>query len=409
MKVTSLYVCPWSLSDPLCQSQTLAYIKDLVSDGYSFALITFENSSFLMSDEKIGETKKILESEGIFWYPVRWNSGNSILSKLLSVYFVFYTGFKAYFKHRPKLIHSRGSLILFLALTLYKIGWSKFLYDADSILSEEYADVGHLERGSLGFKLLAWGESLARRSADQIIVLTQTLKEDFIRKRGIKKDIEVIPCCVDTNKFKFSEKHRKSRRAELNLDDELLFIYVGKHGTWYLVEEMISFFETVLSKNKSAKLLILTQQPPQTFEKLIDSKNIERESYFIKRGNHSEVTEWLSASDVGLAFIKPVPSKRGTSPVKTSEYLASGVPIVCGAGIGDLDAIIEENKVGAILPQFTPKCYMEAFQKIHLLLMNDNLREYCSETAYKEFDLHNIGGAKYRQIYKKILRNPGVH
>lgn len=405
MKVTSLYICPWSLSDPLCQSQSLAYIKELVSGGYSFALITFENSRFLMPDEKVEETKKLLAAENIFWHPVHWNSGNSILSKFFSVFLVFYTGFKAYFKHRPKIIHSRSSLTLFLALILYKIGWSKFLYDADSVLSEEYADVGHLDRRSLGFKLLASSEALARRSANQIIVLTQTLKEDFIRKYGVKKDIEVIPCCVDINKFKFSEKHRKSRRAELNLDDELLFIYVGKHGTWYLVEEMINFFETVLSKNESAKLLIVTQESPEEFEKQLGKKNIGRKSYFIKQAEHSEVTEWLSASDVGLAFIKPVPSKRGTSPVKTSEYLANGLPIVGGAGIGDLDAIIEENKVGVILPRFTPECYADAFEKMRLLLKNDNLREHCRETAYKEFDLYNIGGAKYRRIYKKILRN----
>lgn len=405
MKVTSLYLCPWSLNDPLCQSQSLAYIKDLAAGGYSFALMTFENSNFSMSDEKIAETKKILECEGIVWYPVRWNSGNSVLSKLLSVFFVFFTGFKVCFKHRPNLVHSRSSLTVFLALMLHKIGSGRFLYDADSILSEEYADVGHLDRNSLGFKLLARSEAAARRAADRVIVLTETAKRDFIEKYGVKKDIEVIPCCVDTSKFRFSEKHRKSKRAELHLNDELLFVYVGKHGTWYLVEEMINFFETVLARDASAKLLIVTQESPETFERLLDARNIGRESYFIRRGNHVEVTEWLSASDVGLAFIKPVPSKRGTSPVKTSEYLANGLPIVGGAGIGDLDRVIEENNVGVILPRFDSDCYAEAFEKLRALLSEDDLRRRCSETARKEFDLHNVGAAKYRRIYEKMLRN----
>jgi len=358
-----------------------------------------------MPAEKIAETKRILEREGIFWYPVFWKSGISVLNKLQSFFSVFYTGFKAYFKHRPKLIHSRSSLPLFLALALHKAGGSKFLYDADSMLSEEYADVKHLDRDGLGFKLMAWGESAARRSADRVIVLTETLKNDLREKYGVTKPIDVIPCCVDTSKFKFSEKKRKSRRAELHLNDELLFVYVGKQGTWYLVEEMIDFFKTVLLKNSSAKMLIVTHEPPEGFKKILDEKNIEPESYFIKRADHSEVTEWLSASDVGLAFIKPVSSKRGTSPVKTSEYMASGLPIVSGADIGDLDEIIKENKVGVIVPRFNSECYNEAFEKAQSLLEEDNLRKHCGETAYKEFDLYNVGIEKYRRIYKNILSN----
>lgn len=405
MKVTSLYLCPWSLNDPLTQSQSLAYIKGLTADNYNFALITLETSRFLMSPEKVRETKNLLESEKIFWYPVRWNSGNSIFSKLLSICVVFYTGFKAYFKHRPRLIHSRSSLPLFLALLLHKVGRSKFLYDADSTLSEEYADVGHLNRKSLGFRLLSGSESLARRSANRIIVLTQTMKEDFISKYSIKKDIDVIPCCVNIDKFKFSEKHRQSKRAELNLTDELLFIYVGKIGTWYLVEEMIDFFQTVLSEDKSAKLLIVTQESPEIFKAILDGKNLDQAAYFIKRAEHFEVTGWLSAADVGLAFIKPLPSKRGTSPVKTSEYMANGLVIVSGTGIGDLDEIIEENKVGVIIPEFNSEFYARAFKQIDTLLENVNLRRHCSETAYQEFDLYRVGVQKYRQIYQDILQD----
>lgn len=358
-----------------------------------------------MSGEKIAETKKMLEKDGIFWYPVNWKAGNSVAGKLRSFFSVFYNGFKAHLKHRPKLIHSRSSLPLFLALALHKVGRSKFLYDADSILSEEYADVKHLDRDSLGFKLMAWGEAAARRSADRIIVLTETLKKDFVAQYAVKKDIEVIPCCVDTAKFAFSEKHRAAKRAELNLHDELLFVYVGKSGTWYLVEEMIEFFQTALSKNASVKLLIVTQESPDFFENLLAKKNIKKESYFIRRADHAEVTEWLSAADVGLAFIKPLPSKRGTSPVKTSEYLANGLPILSGAGVGDLDALIEDNKVGVIVPQFTSECYSKAFDRMNLLLTSGDLRERCSRTAYQEFDLYRVGGNNYSEIYKDILQN----
>lgn len=407
MKVTSLYICPWSLDDPLTKTQTLAYLRELTPDGHNFALLTFENSKFLMSAEAVDAAKKDLAAENIFWHPVYWSSGNSIFDKLSSARRIYYTAIKVYFKHKPEIIHSRGSLPLFLSLALRRIGRSRFLYDADAILSEEYADVGHLARDSSGFRLLARFEAAARRSADRMIVLTETIKNDFIEKYALEKNIEVIPCCVDTEKFRFSESDRKTRRAQLNLTDERLFIYVGKYGTWYLVEEMLDFFKAALATNPSAKLLILTQESPAAFEKLFAEKNIGRASYFIEHASHAEVAEWLSAADVGLAFIKPVGSKRGTSPVKTSEYLASGLPIVGGAGIGDLDAVITENNVGAVMPQFTAECYAAAVEKVDALLRDENLRARCGEVAFKEFDLYNVGGVKYRRIYKEILSGSG--
>ena len=403
MKVHSLYLCPWSLNDPLSQSQSLSYIRGLAGDGYTFALITLEIERFLPSAEKIAETKENLAKEGIFWYPIFWKGGKSVSGKLKSFLSVIQNGFRVYRRHRPTLIHSRSSLPLFLALALHKTGKSRFLYDADSILSEEYADVKHLERSSPGFKLMAWGENKARRSADRIIVLTELLKGDLREKHGVTQEISVIPCCVDTSKFKFSETHRKSRRAELHLKDELLFIYVGKQGTWYLVEEMVDFFLTARAKNGDAKLLIVTHEPPAAFKAILDAKNVPPDAYFIKRAEHSQVTEWLSAADVGLAFIKPVASKRGTSPVKTSEYMASGLPIVSGAGIGDLDAIIEGRRVGVIVPHFTADAYETAFEKTRELLQSEDLRKRCGEAAYEEFDLYHVGIEKYRRIYKSIL------
>lgn len=405
MKVDSLYISPWSLDDPLCQSQSLSYIKCLVAaDNRSFVLLTFENARFAAPDEEIHETKKRLEKENIFWYPVKWKSGKSILDKIASAADAFRAGAKICLRHRPRLIHSRSSLPTFLSVPLSKVFRIPFLYDADSLLSEEYADTNHLTRSSQGFKLLARNEAKARRSANQIIVLTETLKEDYREKFGVDKTpIEVIPCCVDTAKFKFDAAAREKRRGQLKLNNETLFIYLGKHGSWYMVDEMIEFFKTAVQTDESAKLLIVTQDAPKVFREILERKNIDEKSYFIKSSAHSEVAEWLAAADVGLAFITPSSSKRGSSPVKTSEYLANGLPIICSEGIGDLEALTVENRVGAVLRGFTEKDFTESLAEIGVLLADKNIREHCRRTAYKYFDLENVGAARYRKIYAELL------
>ncbi len=71
MRVTSLYICPWSLNDPLCQSQSLAYLRGLTEHGYKFALMTFENPKYAVAETEKIAVKKKLETQGIYWYPIR--------------------------------------------------------------------------------------------------------------------------------------------------------------------------------------------------------------------------------------------------------------------------------------------------------------------------------------------------
>lgn len=404
MKVDSFYICPWSLNDPLCQSQSLSYIKCLLRDNYSFSLMTLENANFSISAEEIAETQKRLKKENIYWYPVNWRSGNSISDKISSIVRTFLTGAKICFRHKPRIIHSRSSLPTFLSVSLAKFFRIAFLYDADSILSEEYADTNHLSRESSGFRFLAKNEAKARKAAEQIIVLTEAIKKDYREKYNVETPIEVIPCCVDTAKFSFDANARENRRRELNLTDETLFVYVGKYGSWYLVDETIDLFKKAIEENERTRLLIVTQDAPEVFREVLQNKNVDEASYFITSAAHEEVTEWLSAADVGLALIKPLPSKRGSSPVKTSEYLASGLPVISNTGIGDLGEIIEKEKAGAVLHDFTEKDYGRAIQKIRDLLKNKNLREHCRQTAYKYFDLETVGGVKYRKLYRMLLR-----
>jgi glycosyltransferase involved in cell wall biosynthesis len=362
-----------------------------------------EIEKFSKTEESNRQMRKELAERNIYWYPVRWQTGNSILDKISSILPALLTGAKICYRHRPRLIHSRSSLTTFLSVPLAKIFRIPFLYDADSILSEEYLDTKHLSSESKGFKLLAKSEAKARASAVQIIVLTEKLKQDYQQKFSVKTPIEVIPCCVDTENFKFDEKLRVSRRRSLGLADETLFTYVGKYGSWYLVDETIDFFGAALKTNPEAKLLIVTQDTEETFHRILAEKRIPQSSYFIRRAAHCEVAGWLSAADAGLAFIKPLPSKRGSSPVKTSEYLACGLPVVSNSGVGDLEAVVETTNSGVILREFNAESYREAFEKLTALLQNENLRENCRKAARAHFDLEKVGGARYRRLYRELL------
>lgn len=397
--VDSLYICPWSYDDPLCRSQSLAYIRELANDGRRFALITFE-----AGDIKDAGATPI--HENIEWHPVRWSPGNSPARKIGGIVRLLAKGVRICLKNHPSLIHSRTSLPAFAAVCLAKAFRSKFLYDADSLLSEEYADTGHLARESLGFRFLRWSERWARDNADEIIVLTQTLREQYQTAFGVsKKQINVIPCCVDTSKFTFSVADRVKRRAELGVGDEPLLIYVGKVGSWYLVEQTFFFYEAFRKHSPNAKLLIVSPDPNEAFARIAANHGTGPERFFVRRSSYAAVSEWLSAADAGLAMIKQVPSKRGSSPVKFAEYLSCGLPVVTTDGIGDCSSVVEENRVGVVIERADdPQEIVEAASQLEeLLAEGETLRTRCRQTAMQYFDLSAAGHRSYGSIYDRLL------
>jgi glycosyltransferase involved in cell wall biosynthesis len=80
------------------------------------------------------------------------------------------------------------------------------------------------------------------------------------------------------------------------------------------------------------------------------------------------------------------------------------LPVVSNAGIGDLDAIIKNEKVGAIIEGFDEKSYSKALQEVEQLRQAEGFSDHCRQTAKRLFDLEEVGGKKYRNIYRNLLK-----
>ena len=59
---------------------------------------------------------------------------------------------------------------------------------------------------------------------------------------------------------------------------------------------------------------------------------IDPKDYAVRKVAPADVSSYLSAADAGIAFYRPGISRLGTSPVKVSEYLACGLPVVIERG-----------------------------------------------------------------------------
>lgn len=117
-----------------------------------------------------------------------------------------------------------------------------------------------------------------------------------------------------------------------------------------------------------------------------------------------DVPSYLSASDAGLAFIKPCFSKLASSPTKYAEYLACGLPLIINAGIGDSDALVTHEKVGVLVSGFNEVEYARTLNLIEDLASDvDQIRRRTRQVAEKLFDLRGIGVERYANLYERLL------
>jgi glycosyltransferase involved in cell wall biosynthesis len=117
-----------------------------------------------------------------------------------------------------------------------------------------------------------------------------------------------------------------------------------------------------------------------------------------------DVPRYLHAADVGLSLIRTSAARQASSPTKFAEYLAAGLPVISTAEIGDLDAQIAEHRVGVLLDRFDEAAYDEAIRAMTELRRDPQVRERCLALARSEYDLHDVGGVRYRRLYETVLR-----
>lgn len=183
-----------------------------------------------------------------------------------------------------------------------------------------------------------------------------------------------------------------------------VIVYVGTFGGFYMTKETADFFGAAKKQNQNTFALILTQSKAEMIQPLLDKYGYTEKDFFIQKVSPDEISKYLSAADIGVSFIKPCYSKLSSSPTKNAEYLAYGLPIVGNTGVGDVGELLEENKVGVVLTEFNEKAYIKALNGLEDLLSLNNIQANCRRIAQEEFDLEEVGGESYRNLYKRLMQ-----
>lgn len=421
----TLYICYFGVREPLVQTQVLPYLRELrkgenrqtgrgekVSEKESIfplsvLLLTFEPHRRAADLEDFEGIRAELAAEGIEW---DWLPYHKRPSAVATAWDIFRGAFYIWRRiGRFDVLHGRVHVPTLMGALARKFSAPKpkLLFDIRGFMPEEYTDAGIWPEGGLLYRAAKRVERWLIQQADAFVVLTEKAREVLFpesKKTGFDKlgrPVEVIPCCVDLERFASATPETRTRkREELGITDKRVMVYVGSFGGWYLTKETADIFRGFREQYPNAFAMILTQSKADVIEPLLRKAGFRNYEFLITQVPAAEIPEYLVAADVAVSFIKPCYSKQASSPTKIAEYLACGLPVIANGGVGDVDLLIQNHGVGALVESFDREAYLAAFDKIEGL---GDISAKCREVVRREFDLESVGGERYRRLYSKIV------
>jgi glycosyltransferase involved in cell wall biosynthesis len=397
-----LYISYNAASDPVAQSQVIPYVEKLAERGIDISLLTYEKKA----DKRISGFNKALKERlaqsGIIWYRLRYHKRPSLPATIYDIITgVIFTYFLLS-RRKYNIIHARQIVPATICMALRKFIRFKWVFDMRGLFAEE--SVAHnWKEGGLKFILVKLMEKESLLSADFIMVLTRRQKEfmsglHFLRHKH--KALEIIPACVDLEKFCISGENRDIANR-LGLEERFVLVYLGSLGTCYLLPEMIDFFLLLRTRIKNAFFLFVTHSDKGLIIRTAEKKGLREDDYKVIASPFDDVPSILSICDTGIYFINPY-KKFGSFPIKFGEYLACGLPVVINSGIGDTGDMVREYKIGAVVDGFSIDAYGHALnQLLELLRRKDILKNRCKEVASKRLSL-SLGIDRYAEIYSEL-------
>jgi len=169
-----------------------------------------------------------------------------------------------------------------------------------------------------------------------------------------------------------------------------------------MLDEMADFFAAA-QRRIGSYALVLTQSDPALMADRLRARGLDDSDFVIARVEPDEIPMYLHGADAALSFIKPCYSKLSSSPTKIAEYLASGLPVVCNTGVGDVDDAIVGSNAGVVVREFDAVTYDAALSQLEILRKDSSLADRCRHAAELQFDLQKIGSVRYKRLYRRLI------
>ena len=389
-----LYISYDGLLEPLGQSQVLQYLKELAKQ-HTITLVSYEKAEDWQDVSRRESLKKEVCQAGLQWVPLKYHKRPSAVATAYDILVGFLSCSFLISTRKIRIVHARSYVPSVVALCLKKVFGLRYIFDMRGFWVDERVDGNIWPHDSRIYPVAKWFERRFLLNSDVVVSLTHAGVDEikkFSYLKGTMPRFEIIPTCTNLKLFTRNEYKEKS---------PFTLGYVGSVGTWYLLDEMLECFRILYQLRPGARMRFINRNDHALIKERAMALGIFLECIDIKAVNHCEVAKELSQMDAGIMFYKPDFSKKATSPTKLGEFLACGIPCLGNSGVGDVEMVLSNEKVGIVVNEFDEKTLRSAME--HLLAMSEEpeIGDRCRKIAEKYFSLDE-GVRKYDAIYRSL-------
>lgn len=239
------------------------------------------------------------------------------------------------------------------------------------------------------------------KRCDELIVPTDKIKDLFINKYNIIKQVNVIPTGIDIDKFKITPSMKKNIQTIKNKykikDTDFIIGSVGRIAPEKSFDKLLYNIKDMIKVNTNIKVLLVGGGPDlDNLKKLTKKLNLENYVIFTDKIDYDLVPTYFNIFNVVVSF-----SKTETQGLTIIEGLAASKPTLC---IEDdsFRAMIEPNYNGYLFKNDTE------FKDYIFKLMNDkklykDMATNARNSTYKYSK--EVFAADILKVYHKAIEN----
>ena len=299
-------------------------------------------------------------------------------------------------KGKVSIIHARSYIPAAVALVVYKLTGTPFIFDMRALWPEELITAGRLKRGGLIHRILVRIERACLKHAAAVVSLTDAAV-DYLKKTYPEElqsqRIAVIPTCADLERFVPAEKGGQGK----------VYSCVGTVlSGWFLIDRLSSFFHVVATHDPDARFEIITRDDPVVVQKKLGGDSAFQARFKVFGLPSDQVHAAVQKHYASTMFFTPGVSKLGSSPTRMAEILGCGLPVVANDGVGDVAAIVLRYQVGVVVEGNSQTEMEKAYSSLVELIKDPELPSRCRKAAEEVFSLES-GTRAYDQLYQDIL------
>ncbi|MFC1677021.1 glycosyltransferase [Planctomycetota bacterium] len=335
-----------ALEDGILYSQVLAQAQSLQNVGYKCLFVGTEDSG----SSSFQATKKIEKEYSIASnIHACYNARFGLPSLMYTAWRTMNLASTSIQQFKPTHVYTRSLGSSVFGRKIARQNKIVSVYDVRGASIEEVA----MRRGGkkrMAYKIIRWFLRREINKSDCLSCVTHNLKS-WIEQLTGRKDVTVIPCCVNGNEMFFDGNSRKQIRKKYGFGrDNKVVCYAGGLSVWQRVSDIVKLFVSIAKINSSYRFLFITKEADH-LNNIILQHNLPLERFVVVSCEYKDMHKYLSIADAGIIMRDDNIVNNVACPVKIGEYLSCGLPILLTRGIGDYSRMIAESGVGIVIEE----------------------------------------------------------